>query len=402
MTSRGIRAGRYCEPIPTRIASSTPLVTSGEASPQPVKRPPIISHAASNESARKKIHAKQTKWKMTMRARQRVHAVDGRVGTAPPLTPEPLSDESGAVEPAPDDEGPCRAVPQPTDQHRQQQVAVGQDRTPAAVPAERDVDVVAEPAREGHVPAAPEVLDRRRGVRRVEVLGEREAEQERDPDRDVRVAGEVRVDLHGIRVDRDQDLERRVLARGGEDLVDDRRGQVVRDHHLLEEPGRDEVEGPARVDAARVAGRVELGDQLGRPHDRAGDEVGEEREVDGELLERRRLEVAAVGVDDVADRHEGVEGDADREHDRLHLERHVEPDERGQVVARGDEEVVVLEVAEDGEVAREREEEQGLALGRRPGPPDPHREHLVPEGAARRGGRRTASPTTRRRRSSRR
>src|SRR4029453_204202 len=48
----------------------------------------------------------------------------------------------------------------------------------------------------------------------------------------------------------------------------------------------------------------------------------------------------------------------------------------------GDEEVVVLEVAEDGEVPRQREDEKRLPLGRRPRAPDPHRQHLVPEGAA--------------------
>ena len=74
MTSRGIRAGRYCEPIPTAIASRTPPVTSGDASPQRVKRPVIISQASSNESARKKIQAKQTKWNVRSRARQRAPA----------------------------------------------------------------------------------------------------------------------------------------------------------------------------------------------------------------------------------------------------------------------------------------------------------------------------------------
>ena len=64
----------------------------------------------------------------------------------------------------------------------------------------------------------------------------------RDPDRDIRVAGEVGVDLDGVRVDPDQELERRVLPRRTERLVDDARGEVVRDHDLLEQAGRDQVE----------------------------------------------------------------------------------------------------------------------------------------------------------------
>ena len=142
-----------------------------------------------------------------------------------PLAPEALGAEPDAVDQAPGDERPPRAVPEPAEQHRQEQVAV-RDRRAAAAPAERDVEVVAEPAGERHVPPPPEVLERDGGVRGVEVLRELEAEQERDADGDVRVAGEVGVDLHRVGVDRDQDLERRVLVRVGEDLVDDvtRRG----------------------------------------------------------------------------------------------------------------------------------------------------------------------------------
>ena len=81
-----------------------------------------------------------------------------------PLPPPALDDERGAVDPAPDDERPAGAVPEPADEHRQHQVAVREER-PAAVAAERDVEVVAQPARERHVPAPPEVGDRRRRVR---------------------------------------------------------------------------------------------------------------------------------------------------------------------------------------------------------------------------------------------
>ena len=221
---------------------------------------------------------------------------------------------------APGDERPPRPVPEAAEEHRQQQVPI-RDRGTAPAAAERDVQVVAQPARERDVPAAPEILQRHGRVGRVEVERELEAEQEGDADGDVRVAGEVGIDLHRVRVDRDQDLERRVLVGVGEDLVDDVRGQVARDHHLLEQPGRDQVEGATRVHAARRARRVELRDQLVGPHDRAGDQVREEREVGGELLESRRLRVSPVHVDDVADPHEGEEGDPHRQDHGPHLER---------------------------------------------------------------------------------
>ena len=133
------------------------------------------------------------------------------------------SASAGAVETAPDDERPRRAVPEAADQHRQHQVAVRRQRRPRGCRRAGCRGSRAASARASCASAARSPGARRRGVGRVEVLREREAEQERDADRDVGVAGEVGVDLDRVGVDRDQDLERRVLARGGEDLVDDRR-----------------------------------------------------------------------------------------------------------------------------------------------------------------------------------
>ena len=63
-----IRAGRYWEPIPTAMASRTPLVTSGEGWPQPVKRPVSMSVAVAKLSARKNTQATQTMLNVTRRA----------------------------------------------------------------------------------------------------------------------------------------------------------------------------------------------------------------------------------------------------------------------------------------------------------------------------------------------
>ena len=67
-----------------------------------------------------------------------------------------------------------------------------------AVAAERDVEVVAEPGRQRDVPAPPELGEALRDVRVVEVLEEAEPEHPAEPDRHVRVAGEVEVDLERV------------------------------------------------------------------------------------------------------------------------------------------------------------------------------------------------------------
>ena len=169
-----------------------------------------------------------------------------------------------------------------------------------------------------------------------------------------------------------------MLVRRAEDLVDDVRREVVRDHDLHEEAGPDEEEGTGGVHVARVAWRGHLRDELARPHDRSGDEVREEREVRRERPDADGREVAAVDVDDVRDPHEREEGDPDRQEDRARLEREVEPDEREEVVRRRDEEVVVLEVAEQTEIPDERDDQELLSRALRGPGVDRGREDLVP------------------------
>src|SRR3970282_801869 len=127
MIVSGKRWGRYCDPMPTAIAARTAPVTSGLGSPHAVKSRSITSQASANESARKKIHAKQTTWNVAKRGQPRRHGVEGRSTKAGPLAPPALGDERGTVDGAPGDERPARAVPEAAEQHRQHQVAVREE-----------------------------------------------------------------------------------------------------------------------------------------------------------------------------------------------------------------------------------------------------------------------------------
>src|SRR3954469_12933569 len=57
----------YWPTTPARIASTTEVVTSGELWPHASNKRTITSPARENESARKKIHPKQTTWKVRTR-----------------------------------------------------------------------------------------------------------------------------------------------------------------------------------------------------------------------------------------------------------------------------------------------------------------------------------------------
>src|SRR3546814_8661855 len=72
---------------------------------------------------------------------------------------------------APDEERPVRAMPETAEQHRQEQIAIGLGGA-AAIAAERDVEIVAQPTRQAHVPAPPELGDALADVRLVEVRSE--------------------------------------------------------------------------------------------------------------------------------------------------------------------------------------------------------------------------------------
>src|SRR5215510_10120430 len=104
------------------------------------------------------------------------------------LAAEPFTGQQAPVVAAPDDEVPAGPVPKPAEEHREDEVPVGLEPA-VTVPPEGDVEVVAEPARERHVPASPEVRDAGGQIRPREVQGEVEAEEPCAPDRHVRVPG---------------------------------------------------------------------------------------------------------------------------------------------------------------------------------------------------------------------
>ena len=146
-------------------------------------------------------------------------------------------------------------------------------------------------------------------------------------------------------------------------------------------------------------GLGQLRQELASSDDRAGDEVREEAQVDGRVDQAGRLDQPAPDVDHIGDRLEGVEADADRQRDRDQRQRHPEADAVQQFGRLLDEERVVLEDPQDGEVERHRADHEQPPAPLVLGPPDQHRGPLVAERDRRRAADRSASSPTRRRRS---
>ena len=250
---------------------------------------------------------------------------------------------------APGDEGPIGPVPEPGDEEDDEDVADGLGLGDARS-TEGDVEVVSEPGGEGDVPTPPELGDVAGEVGELEVGHQLEAEELGGADGDVGVPGEVPVDLEGEE-DGPED-EGRAGERLGvvETHVDVGRTGVGHDD-LLEHAPEDEAHAVAPLLVGEGPRRGDLRQQVGGPLDGARDELREEGDegAKGDGV-AGGLEVAPIDVDGVGEGLEGVEGDADGQDDLqgggVHGDAEGLPG-RDPVL---DEEVGVLEVAEDAEV----------------------------------------------------
>ena len=177
-------------------------------------------------------------------------------------------------------------------------------------------DVVAHPGAERHVPATPEVSERGREVGLREVALHGDAEELRYALDDVDAAREVGVHLDGVG---EHAVEHERPGDGARHVVED--GVHVPREHVgdgkLLEDAVPQGEGALahRVEVGRaLSGK--LGHRLVVAVDGALDHLREpgDEEQEARVVALGRI-LAVVGVDEVAERHEGVEGDAEGQHD---------------------------------------------------------------------------------------
>ena len=201
------------------------------------------------------------------------------------------------------------------------------------------------------MPPPPEGLHRGGPIRLVEVAREGIAQQGCDPDGHVRIGREVAVDLDRIGIDRRRYVDRPIGRRIEEDRIHQPRRQLGRDHRLLEQAPDDQQQPMGRHLARQPGHTRELRQQVRRPHDGPRHQMGEEAHQQHDVqqaLGRRRL--AAIDVDHIADALEGEEADPHRQH---HLQQGEVPfpTELGkQINSLFDEEAVILEEAQDGQI----------------------------------------------------
>ncbi|MBF8293173.1 MAG: hypothetical protein HW392_2000 [Steroidobacteraceae bacterium] len=214
------------------------------------------------------------------------------------------------------------------------------------------------------MPAAPEIGESDRSVRHAEVVRQAETEAQRRTDRDGRIAGKVAEDLAGESQRAEPGVRKSDGALRTEDLIRGACESAVCDDDLFEETERHQAEPPQHLVSICLLRLIELRHELGRPDDRARDQVREEGDEQRVVQWRLdRLRPPQVYIERVGHRHECVERDADRQHD-MPGRRHVFDAERGhQRLPVVQHEITVLEEPDEAEIDRDGNHEPGAAMG---------------------------------------
>ncbi len=262
---------------------------------------------------------------------------------------------------------PCQ---RPTSRKASEQVDFAAQ--PAApIAAEREEHIVANPARQRHVPARPQLGHADRTERALEIHRKAETEHQRDADRAQRIPGEVAIGLQRERRRAEPAFAESGMGAGGEHAIDDRREHQVGQADLERQAVDEKREALADLDRAPGLGFRALRRKVAVAQDRSGDQVRKEGHVQAVVEQALRYgDAPAVDVDHVRQALEGVKRNADRQQD---AERHrLEVDaEHVQQIDRGvGKELRVLEEAERAQVDRDRRGENRAAVrpGAGPGP----------------------------------
>ena len=140
--------------------------------------------------------------------------------------------------------------------------------------------------------------------------------------------------------------------------------EAVGEHDLVEQAHRHERQPEAQLLRAGAPRRGELRHEFGRAHDRAGDQVREEGHEQRVVEEARgRGGAAQVHVQRVGHGGEGVERDADRQHDVVVRRVIGDPDGGQQGAEAVQQELAVLEVPQHAEVRDHGQQHPGMPRG---------------------------------------
>ncbi len=225
--------------------------------------------------------------------------------------------------------------------------------------AHGDIDVIPEPASQGHVPAPPEFRDAFGHVGKIKIFLQLEAKQIGHADGHIHVPGKIEVNIKGEGKDahpgKEHGQARRIRISGD----GPERSQRIGDEHFFEQTDG-EAFGPFRHERRPDQARFQLRGDLIPAHDGPGGQLGEHQEIQGQPVGGFLSAIApVVYIDDIGQDLEGEKGDPQGLRQPF-----TEKLGAKDTVEVGEEEPQVFEDEQDQEVKGEDPDEQGLAQGR--------------------------------------
>jgi len=112
-------------------------------------------------------------------------------------TADTFQNQEHAMVNSPEKKRPVRSMPEPAQYTNNRHVKAG-SRSPPAVAAEGNIEVIPEPAAQCHVPAAPKIRDAYGRIGAVEIFGKCKSKQQAQSDSHVGIRGEIEINLKGI------------------------------------------------------------------------------------------------------------------------------------------------------------------------------------------------------------
>ena len=194
-------------------------------------------------------------------------------------SPHSLRDRHRSVQDAPEDIGPVRPVPEageePNDKQVQNYPAGFDSRS-----AQREIYVVPEPGGERDMPSAPEFGQVIRDIGEVKVLQEVESKHASQTDRHIRVTVEIKIQLESV-AERSHPRHADGIISGGEGHIR-HFGKHIGQKNLFVEAEKKAHDSLLEV-IRRNMTLIDLVHDRGITDDRAGDQLGKQRDIESEI-----------------------------------------------------------------------------------------------------------------------
>ena len=215
---------------------------------------------------------------------------------------------------APRHKVPSGAVPQSAQQKHDHN---GKDlpAQSASVSAQGYIYVICEPSGQADMPSAPKVPDRDGGVRPVEILHQVDAQKRGASAGNVRIAGEIAVDLDAKQKHSQNDIRTGGTARIAEHLI--HIGcEIVGNDDFFEKTRQQEPDALTEFHRVPGLGLFELGKQMLRSFNGARHKLREKGDEQSVITEMRfRRDRPSVNVQHISEGLKRVKGNAHRKHD---------------------------------------------------------------------------------------